>query len=207
MKRILASLLIIGLCLLASGCAHCCWLYRPFGPGTLCTGGPCGGCGGGCATPACGAPTCDSCAAPACDSCGSEPCACESPCDSCGGGCAGSCGGGCAGPCGGGPITWLFTLLNGGYCGDGCGEMWWGDFHSAPPTCCEPCNRMGQWTGNTGGGPVLSGEGSGAGCSSCGGGSTIDYTFQQQPRVLVENPSQVARVSRQAARPISTVQR
>ncbi len=191
MKRTLASLLIAGLCVLGSGCTHCGWLYRPFGPGTLCTGGPGDGCGG------CGAPACSSCAAPACTTC-AEP---EAACD--------SCGTGCPSPCGSGPITWLLGVLNGGYCGDGCGETWWGDFHGAPPTCCEPCNRMGQWTGNSGGSPDMStGECSscGGGCSTCGGGSTMDYTFQQQPRVLAGSPAKVTRVS-QAARPISTVQR
>lgn len=69
---------------------------------------------------------------------------------------------------------------------------------------------MGQWTGHSGGGAAMStGE-----CSSCGGGSTIDYTFQQQPRVLAgaspkDNRLSQPKVNRvsQAARPISTVRR
>ena len=156
---------------------------------------------------ACAVPSCDSCAAPACTSCAPacsscaaptpDACSCESGgCDSCGGGgvvCANT----CASPCG--PLTWLFSVLNGGYCGDGCGEIWWGDFHGAPPTCCEPCNRMGEWTGQPGGPGGMVPMSSG-GCSSCGGGSSIDYSFQHQPRVLArrDGESQPHSAGRQA---------
>ncbi len=191
MKRTLATLLIAGLCLLGTGCADCGWVYRPFGPGTLCTGEPCGSCG-------CGAPACASCAAPECTPCQPTPaeCPCHTACDPCESACPGTCGS----PCG--PLSWLFHLLNAGYCGDGCGEIWWGDFHSAPPSCCEPCNRMGEWTGTPGGSAPMST----GGCSSCGGGSTIDYTFQHQPRVLAGSRTKATPVS-QAAKPISTKQR
>ena len=200
MRRTLAALLIAGLCVLGSGCAHCGWLYEPFGPGTLCTGGPgCDGCGAAaCGT--CEAPACDTCSTPACG--GPAPCSCQSACDPCGTPCPGTCGS----PCG--PLAWLFTVLNAGFCGDGCGEIWWGDFHSAPPTCCEPCNRMGEWTGQAGGGVPVRSEG----CSSCGGGSTIDYTFQDRSRVLAgpsraaSRPVKATPVS-QAAKPIPTVRR
>ncbi len=205
MKRTLAALLMAGLCVLGTGCTNCGWVYEPFGPGTLCTGEPCGsGCGGGCASSACSAceaPACTSCAAPACTSCAAPTpaaCACNTACEPCGT-CGNACECTCASPCG--PLTWLFQVLNGGYCGDGCGEMWWGDFHGAPPTCCEPCNRMGEWTGQPGGAPMST-----SGCSSCGGGSTIDYTYQNQPRVLAGSTARVTPV-RQAAKPISTTQR
>lgn len=207
MKRTLAALVMAGLCVLGTGCANCGWVYAPFGPGTLCTGAPCDGGCGSCAAPACApcggceAPTCTSCAAPTPAACSCEP-ACDS-CDSCGVQCANT----CASPCG--PLTWLFNVLNAGYCGDGCGEIWWGDFHGAPPTCCEPCNRMGEWTGQPGGGAPVSPSGCsscGGGCSSCGGGSSIDYAFQNQPRVLGGSNSNVSPIQ-QAAKPISTTQR
>lgn len=195
MKRTLAALLIAGFCMLSSGCANPCWVYQPFGPGTLCTGGPCddGGCST-CGVSSCG--SCGSCATSACSSCArpaSSCCAQNTSCDACGNSCSPT----CASPCG--PLTWLFNVLNAGYCGDGCGEIWWGDFHSAPPSCCEPCNRHGDWTGSSRG----TSYGSSGGCSSCGGGSTIDYTFQNQPRVLSESSTPIS----QAAKPISTVQR
>ena len=207
MKRTLAALVMAVLCVLGTGCANCGWVYAPFGPGTLCTGAPCDGGCGGCAAPACApcggcdVPTCTSCAAPTPAACSCEP-ACDS-CDSCGVQCANT----CASPCG--PLTWLFNVLNAGYCGDGCGEIWWGDFHGAPPECCEPCNRMGEWTGQPGGGATMSPSGcssSGGGCSSCGGGSSIDYAFQNQPRVLGGTTAEVSPIQ-QAAKPISTTQR
>ena len=201
MKRTLAALLIAGFCVLGSGCANCGWVYEPFGPGTLCTGPHCDGC---CGSPACGpcaAPACETCA-PTCSSCavpGSAACSCEPACDSCDS-CGVECANTCASPCG--PLSWLFSMLNTGYCGDGCGEIWWGDFHGAPPTCCEPCDRLGQWKGFPGGpGPMAAG-----GCSSCGGGSTIDYTFQNQPRVLAEPAANVTPIQG-GAKPIESTSR
>lgn len=202
MRRTLAAILMVGICVLGTGCTNCGWVYEPFGPGTLCTGAPCDGCGGGCGS--CGVGDCTSCAAPApaCTTCAAPTpaaCSCESSCGSCDS-CGVTCANTCASPCG--PLTWLFNVLNAGYCGDGCGEIWWGDFHSAPPTCCEPCNRMGEWTGQPGGAmPMHAG-----GCTSCGGGSSIDYTFQNQPRVLAGSRSKVTPIQ-QAAKPISTKQR
>jgi hypothetical protein len=199
MKRTFAIFLVAGLVALSTGCAHCGWVYRPFGPGTLCTGAPCDGCCGGCSD--CATPACAPCATPACSACEAPTpaaCSCETTCDTC----ETACGGPCASPCG--PLTWLFNLLNCGYCGDGCGEIWWGDFHGAPPTCCEPCNRLGEWTGQPGSGmPMNTG-----GCSSCGGGQTMDYTFQQQPRVLADSDSQVGPAPvLQAAKPITAARR
>ena len=198
MKRTFAALLMAGICVLGTGCTTCGWVYQPFGPGTLCTGAPCDGCGGGCGS--CGASACTTCdvPTPACATCSAPTpaaCSCEPSCGC--GECGGvTCANTCASPCG--PLTWLFNLLNyGTYCGDGCGEIWWGDFHGAPPTCCEPCNRMGEWTGNTSGGMPMHTSG----CSSCGGGSSMDYTFQNQPRVL--STTETVPIQ-QAAKPISS---
>jgi hypothetical protein len=184
MRRTIAAFMSAGLLILGTGCASCGWVYAPFGPGTLCTGAPCDGCGvAGCT--GCAAPAAVRAGAPACDDCGM------------------ACGGACA-PCG--PLTWLFRLLNCGFCGDGCGEMWWGDFHGAPPEACDPCNRRGDYTGRQGG-VVIPKSG---GCSSCGEGQTIDYTFRQTPRVLAQSPPSAA-PSRapvhQAVKPIPAVRR
>jgi hypothetical protein len=33
-------------------------------------------------------------------------------------------------------------------CGKGCGEVYWGEWISDPPDCCDPCDECyGQWTG------------------------------------------------------------
>jgi hypothetical protein len=33
-------------------------------------------------------------------------------------------------------------------CGKGCGEIYWGEWISDPPDCCDPCDQCyGQWTG------------------------------------------------------------
>jgi|LSQX01.1.fsa_nt_gb hypothetical protein len=84
--------------------------------------------------------------------------------------------------------------------------MWWGDFHGAPPEACDPCNRMGDYTGPAGG-VMLPSSG---GCSSCAGGQTIDYSFRQTPRVLAQSPQSGA-PSRapvhQAVKPLPAVRR
>lgn len=113
----------------ASGCCHF-NVNEPFGPGTGCKSSHCGQCG-----------TCDSC----------TPTPVEAPCKDCGQTCADP----CQQPCG--PLSWLFNVFRGDYCGDGCGEIYWGDFHGDPPDCCEPCDRHANFTGAT---------------SSCGGGSS-----------------------------------
>ena len=49
-------------------------------------------------------------------------------------------------PCG--PLTWLFRLFEGAGCyGGGCGETYYGDWCSDPPDCCDPCDRLGNYTG------------------------------------------------------------
>jgi hypothetical protein len=75
---------------------------------------------------------------PCCGDCGEVGCEC----------CVPQCPDPCC-ECYGGPFAWLHKALNPeSYCG-GCGELYWGDFHSYPPDCCDPCNRCGQWTGES----------------------------------------------------------
>ncbi len=157
MKRITLALAVACMLVLGGGCA--CWpgLYAPFGPGTLCDGGGCG--------PACAQPGGESCA-----SCGRSSC------------------GGCAAPSNApcGPLTWLFAIFAHGYCGDGCGETYWGDFHGDPPDYCEPCDRLGRWTGEGASGQVAGGSPAG-GCATghcTGAPKTIDYTFQRGRRIV-----------------------
>jgi len=93
--------------------------------------------------------------------CGCEPgCAVEPGCG------VGACGDVCGpGPCGCGPVgenlafglhaigsefRRLLSPLgiccpNGG-CG-GCGELYWSEWHSDPPACCDPCDDCGNWVG------------------------------------------------------------
>ncbi|GEM_PF-1490777 len=64
---------------------------------------------------------------------------------------AGYCGSACCAVVAGpqppywGPLTWLFNLLSCGYCGDGCGETYWGDWVTWKS--CEPCDHWGNWVG------------------------------------------------------------
>ena len=67
-------------------------------------------------------------------------------------------------------------------CGTGCGEVYWGEWTSDPPDCCDPCDSCGNWVGDGCCLPRLqklfwgrryrcgSGyEGQSCGCDSCGG--------------------------------------
>ena len=110
------------------GMSGCCGvhqgMYSPFGPGTLCDPSYC--------EPTCGVECC-------------EPCECCDPCETCCDPCSDPCCDPCCGPpCG--PLTWLFAIFQSDYRHGGCGERYWGDFHGDPPYCCEPCDRMGNWT-------------------------------------------------------------
>ena len=173
MKRTLLLCLASCLAALASGCACNSWVHAPFGPGTICDSSR-GGCGP-CAATTCGPTACGSTCEPVCDDCGSD----------CGGACGVACGGPCETACGGcgedccaaccpprGPLTWLFSLLARGYCGPSCGEVWWGDWHGAPPDCSDPCNRCGEFTG--GGAPA---------CESCGTGHAAQVRQFDTPHV------------------------
>lgn len=33
------------------------------------------------------------------------------------------------------------------WCNSGCGEVYWNEWDSDPPYCCDPCNRCGNFTG------------------------------------------------------------
>lgn len=50
--------------------------------------------------------------------------------------------GSCCSPAGVGP-----RIKNGISCQKGCGEVYWGDWISDPPDCCEPCDSCGNFTG------------------------------------------------------------
>lgn len=61
------------------------------------------------------------------------PPSCSSGCGDCGD--CGECSDGCGtGRCG------LFGSW-------GCGDVYWGDYASDPPKCCEPCDNQGNWVG------------------------------------------------------------
>ena len=181
MKRTLLLCLVSCVAVAVSGCACNSWLITPVGPGAACdSSGGCGGCGA-CGATACGPAACGTTACGgACGSTACGPAACVSTCepvrDDCGTACGGACGGACSEPCETacgqcagassaacglpcGPLTWLFAILSHGYCGESCGEVWWGDWDSAPPDCCDPCNRCGEYTGR--GSPT---------CETCGTG-------------------------------------
>ena len=162
MKRILLLSLVGCLLVGGVGCGVC---GRPVGcpgaPGTMCEPacGPCGG-GGPCATP-----SYDECGPP-CGGC--EP-ACGPPCGSCGP---------AYGPYGGhrGPIRCVLRLLGCAFCCDsGCGQTYWGGWHSDPPDCHDPCDQCGNYTGVPGG---YMGGGCGGGCSGgCAhGGISAGYS-------------------------------
>jgi hypothetical protein len=110
-----------------------------------------------------------------------------------------------------GPLTWLFAIFEYGYCDSGCGETYWGEFHSDPPDCCDPCDNCGNYIGPSpglvpGGSPV-DGAGvevpAGGGCN-CGTASHLPEaravaqsgqhgavpqgTYAVQPRRASNNP-------------------
>ena len=170
MKRTLLLCLMSCVAAAASGCACNSWVSAPFGPGTVCDSSGGGGCGQ-CGATACGPTACVSTCEPVCDDCGMA-CggACSEPCETACGQCGGDSCAACCPPCG--PLTWLFAILSQGYCGPSCGEVWWGDWHGAPPDCCDPCDRCGEYTG--GGAPACERCGAGyAGKARQGGTTTV----------------------------------
>ena len=46
--------------------------------------------------------------------------------------------------CGGGMKQWLHNKAT--HC-KGCGDIYWGEWISDPPDCCDPCDQCGQFTG------------------------------------------------------------
>jgi len=188
----------------------------------------CGPCGGyqtaGCLDGPCQA---DCCATGACH----QPC--QTPCN---GGCGLFTHGGCC-LCIPKPIVWcgyenecgphgcdscacpsdcgLFSFCHWNKtCGKGCGEVYWGEWVSDPPDCCDPCDQcFGQWTGPHGYcqlGPLqhllaalhgykycprpccgewcggCCGRRGGAGCAACGGGEHL-----MQGSVMPATPGEV----------------
>jgi hypothetical protein len=62
-------------------------------------------------------------------------------CNECGPGCGGA---GSYYQCG--ALAMLRGHLSGSAtCGKGCGEVYWGEWVSDPPDCCDPCNSCGDW--------------------------------------------------------------
>jgi hypothetical protein len=45
---------------------------------------------------------------------------------------------------------WERLLALGGCGQQGCGDVYWHEFHSDPPDCCDPCDEYGNWTGGCG---------------------------------------------------------
>ena len=161
---------------LLPGGSGCCVLnsivYRPFGPGTSLDTEHCGpGCPTACASceptiklpyervrPAPCDSFCEPDCSPACGPACGPVCGQRGPCGRCG-------------PCGRqfwGPLSLIGALFSvPTWCGDGCGEIYWGDFHGDPPDCCDPCDCHGNYTG-VNAGPCRRGCRSPAGCSDCG---------------------------------------
>lgn len=112
-------LVVMHLVALLAGVGCCC---QP-----LCAD-PCGG-------PACG-PACNTCF------CLPKPIIWDGSCNDCGPGPCESCAD-CSGDCGILPL-----LRRSKVCGKGCGEVYWGEWISDPPDCCDPCDQCyGVYTG------------------------------------------------------------
>jgi hypothetical protein len=145
MKRLLVVFSILGVLAAGSGCCELqALLHRPFGCEiAICDPPACGGVPSG--PP--GVAPCGEVCGPVC-----EP-ECAVPCDPCGDPC-GAYGYGAVAPYGPyygsnwpGLLPWLWRVLfGGGFCGDGCGELYWSEWHSDPPDCSDPCDRCGNWT-------------------------------------------------------------
>jgi len=129
-QRIALSLLLTSMLAAGSGC--CC---GPFGAGH------------------CGTSLCDlgkswggeSCDSGTQDVCGCDPCECD-PC-ACGTDNGSDCGAGRVCGC---PLSELFSSIF--HCGHqrscGCGDTYWGGWHSDPAACCDPCDHHGNWIGS-----------------------------------------------------------
>ena len=213
MKRAILVCLVSGLLAAGSGCcALHSIIYEPFGPGTMCDPTNCDtGCGPTCGPacgPACG-PTCGLASGPARGLARGPACGpacgptCGPACDACGGACGevgcgpgpGPCASPCAGPCG--PLSWLFSIFTCGYPDSGCGEVWWGDFHGAPPDCCDPCDRCGNFTG--GPGPV--GDCASGNCSPMHVGARVGNLppSSRTPRLISQTDRAVVPTSTESA--------
>jgi len=83
-------------------------------------------------------------------------------CDGYGGGAAGPCCNTGCDPCNWHPGKHLFGKIG---CNSGCGDLYWSDWHSQPPDCCDPCDRCGNFVGR-----FFTGNPCRSGCGSCCGG-------------------------------------
>lgn len=128
--------------LMSGGCCatkHCGGGFGGYGHhGDIVSATGCGDCCGGCGDTGCdshmggGCGCCDTGGYQGCDDC----CAGEFP---------GSCGGCASGGCGGISGLALPLLSTKLACGSGCGGIYWGEWISDPPACCDPCNDCGCW--------------------------------------------------------------
>lgn len=124
--------------------------------------------------------------------CGGPACGKPSPCGGCGDvGC-----GGC-GPIQG-PLDHFRVGKRSGC--RGCGEVYWGEWMSNPPYCCDPCDDHGNWVGHGGCCPQWLRRGwsslwgmrygdeqrSDCGCSSCGGKGEVIH----EGEIIYEGPVQ-----------------
>ncbi|MGQ9574891.1 MAG: hypothetical protein ACUVUC_06200 [Thermoguttaceae bacterium] len=145
-QRSMLVSLVCGLLLSSSGCGvfHA-LVYEPFGPNTLCD------------TTRCQAaawrepdeaPVEEAWWGPPCRwhrplGCRCRAGVCQDPCELGGDPWWGPCVGWCRGP-----LAWVFSLFHcGTFCGNGCGERYWGDWYGDPPDCCDPCDNYGNFTG------------------------------------------------------------
>jgi hypothetical protein len=86
-------------------------------------------------------------------------CSCDGVCGECcgGAGCGGAaaCGDACTGGSGDGCTEGRCGVVNGlrNCLGcTGCGELYWSEWHNDPPSVCEPCDCLGNYTGPGGAG-------------------------------------------------------
>jgi hypothetical protein len=116
-----------------------------------------------------------------------------------------------------GLFSWLGCGLHHAACSGGCGEVYWGEWVSDPPDCCDPCNDCGHFTGGQcchprplqrlwwglhgyklndpcgcgGAGCGTCGGGWGGysgGCATCGGGGHDGFDYgQPEGSILQEN--------------------
>lgn len=197
-SRLYSSGIVAALLLLSTGCcAVRTALYEPFGPGSLCDPTHCGAasCGPVAVSDACS----PGCGVPA------------DPCNACGP-CEDRCAARACGPCGRpwGPLSWVFDIFFAGYCGDGCGELYWSDFHSEPPDCCDPCDRLGNWTGGAMSAGATTPHG---GCPTCGQTASqvrsvpTPIRMAQQPTAAVRPGTQASHAVPRAGQVPSRVQR
>ena len=158
-------------CGIVSGCGGCCGEPSCGCVDPCCCEPTCGCAGPCCCEPSCGLVASCGCGEPSCGIC--DPCGGGCGCGSCGGGCGcGGCGQGCGfgrrrNCCdllglglytGWGPdheayaAGWrdcfnpFFSALGcagRSLCGGGCGSMYWDEWGSDPPCCCDPCCFQG----------------------------------------------------------------